>query len=85
MTIEAIYHNAESLNEIAGKYDILLEKRRLLTEDVAREKDKIILKKKKDELISIESQISQLKNYVINILANIEKLSQEELRNANQS
>ena len=48
MTIEAIYHNAESLNEIAGKYDILLEKRRLLTEDVAREKDKIILKKKKD-------------------------------------
>ncbi len=85
MTIEAIYHNAESLNEIAGKYDILLEKRRLLTEDVAREKDKIILKKKKDELSSIESQISQLKNYVINILANIEKLTQEELRNANQS
>ncbi len=85
MTIEAIQHNAESLNEISGKYDILLEKRRLLIEDIAREKNKTISKSKKEELIVAESQIGQLKNYIINILANIEKLTQEELRNANKS
>ena len=85
MTIESLYHNTESLNEIAGKYDILLEKKRLLTEDIVSEKDKTNLKKRKEELALIELQMSQLKSYIVNLLANIEKLTQEEIRNANKS
>jgi len=82
MTLEIINQNAESLYELSAKYDSMLEQRNNIANSIKTLKDKKELKKKNQELEQIELQLNSLKEYILKILIQIQKLINETQKNA---
>jgi chromosome segregation ATPase len=74
MILETIYQNSISLNEISSVYDNLLNERNDLIQKINKGGKKEEIASLNNKLNELNGKIERIKNYIIKLLANMEKM-----------